>query len=367
MAVDQLKRTSLYATHLQSGARLVEFGGWEMPVQYAGIVEEHRAVRSAAGLFDVSHMGEVVIDGPGALDSVQRLITNDAGRLAVGEALYTPMCLPEGGIVDDITVFRIGERRYLLVVNASTTQKDFTWVRDHTRNALARDRSSEFGLLALQGPRAQDILSRVASADLKELKFFHFIDPIAVAGVRNCVIARTGYTGEDGFEIATPWEGAPNVWAGLMEVGRRDGLVPAGLGARDTLRLEAGLMLYGNDIDETTTPLEAPLGFTVKLDKGEFIGRGALVRQKQEGVRRKLVGFEMLERAIPRHGYRLLTDGDASGQVTSGTFGPWVNKSIGMGYVPSAFARSGTPLSVEIRGKPARAAVVKLPFYKRSA
>lgn len=367
MAVDQLKRTSLYTTHVQSGARMVEFGGWEMPVQYAGIVEEHRAVRSAAGLFDVSHMGEVVVDGPGALDSVQRLITNDAGRLAVGEALYTPMCLPGGGIVDDITVFRTGERRYLLVVNASTTQKDFAWIRDHTHNAQARDRSPEFALLALQGPRARDILSRLTGADLSGLTFFHFIDPVEVAGVRNCVIARTGYTGEDGFEIATPWESAPKVWESLMDAGRRDGLVPAGLGARDTLRLEAGLMLYGNDIDETTTPLEAPLSFTVKLDKGDFIGRDVLVRQKQDGVRRKLVGFEMLERAIPRHGYRLLTDGSAGGQVTSGTFGPWVNKSIGMGYVPSDFVRAGTPLSVEIRGKPARASVVKLPFYKRSA
>lgn len=367
MAVDQLKRTSLYTVHVQSGARMVEFGGWEMPVQYAGIVEEHRAVRTAAGLFDVSHMGEVVIDGPGALDSLQRLITNDPGRLAVGAALYTPMCLPSGGIVDDVTVFRIAERRYLFVVNAATTEKDFNWIRDHARHAEVRDRSPEFALLALQGPRAQDILSRLTQADLPGLRFFHFIDPVDVAGVQNCVIARSGYTGEDGFEIATPWDGAPKVWNSLMDAGRRDGLVPAGLGARDTLRLEAGLMLYGSDIDEMTTPLEAPLGWTVKLDKGEFIGRDALVRQKQEGVDRKIVGFEMLERAIPRHGYGLFINDEGVGLVTSGTFGPWVNKSIGIGNVNAELARPGTELAVEIRGKRARAAVVKLPFYKRSA
>ncbi|HEU4798750.1 MAG TPA: glycine cleavage system aminomethyltransferase GcvT [bacterium] len=367
MAVDQLKRTSLYSIHVQSGGRMVGFGGWEMPVQYAGIVEEHRAVRTAAGLFDVSHMGEVVIDGPGALDSLQRLITNDAGRLAVGGALYSPMCLPGGGIIDDLTVFRIGERRYLLVVNAATTDKDFAWIRDHTRHAEARDRSPEFALLALQGPRANEILGRVTRADLSGLEFFHFIDPVDVAGVPDCVISRTGYTGEDGFEVAIPWDAAPKVWDALIHSGRRDGLMPVGLAARDTLRLEAGLMLYGNDIDETTTPLEAPLGWTVKLDKGEFIGRDILVAQKQQGVRRKLVGFEMLERAIPRHGYALRAGGLKTGHVTSGTFGPWVNKSIGMGYVAAEFARPGTELAVEIRGKSARAATVKLPFYKRSA
>lgn len=367
MAVDQLKRTSLYALHVGLGGRMVEFGGWEMPVQYAGIVEEHRAVRTAAGLFDVSHMGELVIDGPGALDSLQRIITNDAARLAVGSGLYTPMCLPSGGIVDDITVFRIAEQRYLLVVNAATTAKDFAWIRDHTRNAEARDRSPEFALLALQGPLANRILGRVTRADLSGLEFFHFIDPVDVAGVQECVISRTGYTGEDGFEVAIPWDAAPNVWEALIDSGRPDGLLPVGLGARDTLRLEAGFMLYGNDIDETTTPLEAPLAWTVKLEKGEFIGRDTLVRQKQQGVGRKLVGFEMLERAIPRHGYGLLAGGRKAGQVTSGTFGPWVDKSIGMGYVAAEFARPGTELAVEIRGRTARAATVKLPFYKRSS
>lgn len=367
MAVEQLKRTSLYPVHVRSGARLVEFGGWEMPVQYAGIVEEHRAVRTAAGLFDVSHMGEVEIEGPGALASVQRLITNDAGRLTVGAGLYSPMCLPTGGIVDDLTVFRLGEQRFFLVVNASTTAKDFAWIKEHTSGATARDRSAEFGLLALQGPQAAGILRVLTGALAGELPYFHMMEGAEVAGVRGCFISRTGYTGEDGFEVGCPWDAAPRVWDALMEAGRGGGLAPVGLGARDTLRLEAAYMLYGNDIDETTTPLEGPLSWTVKLDKGDFIGRDVLERQKREGLTRKLVGFEMTERAIPRHGYGLLAGGRGVGRVTSGTFAPWVNKSIGMGYVTPEHTRPGAPIAVEIRGRSAQAAVVKLPFYKRSA
>ncbi|HEY6104260.1 MAG TPA: glycine cleavage system aminomethyltransferase GcvT [bacterium] len=363
---NDLRQTSLYARHVALGARVVEFGGWEMPVQYAGIVEEHRAVRTAAGLFDVSHMGEVEITGPGALASVQRIITNDAGRLAAGGGLYTPMCLPSGGIVDDLTVFRTGEERYLLIVNASTAQKDFAWIEEHTQGAQARNRSDEWGLLALQGPRALGILRRLTRSDLQPLPSFHIITGAEVAGVDGCFISRTGYTGEDGFEIGTPWDRAPRVWDALMEAGRPAGLAPVGLGARDTLRLEASYMLYGNDIDETTTPLEAPLSWTVKLEKGEFIGRDVLVKQKTEGTARRLVGFEMTERAIPRHGYALRSDGTVTGQVTSGTFGPWVQKSIGMGYVARAQAKPGNSLGVEIRGKKAGAVIVKLPFYKRS-
>ena len=363
---NDLRHTSLYERHAALGARLVEFGGWEMPVQYAGVVEEHRAVRTAAGIFDVSHMGEVEIAGPGALASVQRIITNDVGRLAVGGGLYTPMCLPNGGIVDDLTVFRTGDQRCLLVVNASTTLKDFAWIAEHTRDAQARNRSDEWGLLALQGPRASAILQRLTRSDLASLPSFHIIMDTGVAGVRGCFISRTGYTGEDGFEVGCPWDQAPRVWDALLEGGGPDGLVPVGLGARDTLRLEASYMLYGTDIEETTTPLEAPLSWTVKLEKGEFIGREALAKQKAEGIARKLVGFEMTERAIPRHGYALWTDGKAIGQVTSGTFGPWVNRSIGMGYVTREYATLGTRLGVEIRGKTAGAVVVKRPFYKRS-
>ena len=363
---NDLRHTSLYARHAGLGARLVTFGGWEMPVQYAGIVEEHRAVRTAAGIFDVSHMGEVEIEGPGALASLQRIITNDAARLAVGGGLYTPMCLPSGGIVDDLTVFRTGAQRYLLVVNAATTAKDFAWIAGHTRGAEARNRSDEWGLLALQGPHAPAILRRLTRSDLASLPSFHIVTDTEVAGVRRCFISRTGYTGENGFEVGCPWGQAPRVWDALLDAGGRDGLVPVGLGARDTLRLEASYMLYGNDIDETTTPLEAPLSWTVKLEKGEFIGREVLVQQKAEGTGRKLVGFEMTERAIPRHGYALQMDSQATGQVTSGTFGPWVGKSIGMGYVAREHAKPGTALGVEIRGKTTRAAVVKLPFYRRS-
>lgn len=365
MSVTQLRRTSLYRLHVSSGARMVEFAGWEMPVQYAGIVEEHRAVRAAAGLFDVSHMGEVEVEGPGAFETVQHLVTNDTARLAIGQGMYTPMCAPHGGILDDLTVFRLGEQRFFFVVNAATTDKDFAWIKDHTRNAAARDRSAELALLALQGPKSQAILQRVTRTDMSPLRYFHSKDGIEVAGVA-CLVSRTGYTGEDGFEIAPPWDAAPKVWEALMEVGRPDGLVPVGLGARDTLRLEAGYMLYGNDIDETTTPLEAPLGWTVKLDKGEFIGRAALLQQRERGVARKLVGFEMMERAIPRPDYLLLAGGTSVGRVTSGTFGPWVNKSIGMGYAQIAYAAAGTEIAVEIRGRPARARVVRLPFYKRS-
>lgn len=365
MVTTQLKRTSLYEIHKAAGARMVEFGGWEMPVQYAGIVDEHRAVRSAAGLFDVSHMGEVEVSGPGALDSVQRVITNDAGRLLLGQGLYSPMCLPSGGIIDDLTVFRLGPERFLFVVNASRAERDFMWIAEHTRGATARDRSAELALLALQGPKAQAILQRLTPADLSGLKYFYAAEGVEVAGVR-CLVSCTGYTGEDGFETACAWDAAPKLWEALMEAGRGDGLVPVGLGARDTLRLEAGYMLYGNDIDETTTPLEAPLNWTVKLDKGEFIGRDVLLAQKAQGVERKLVGFEMAERAIPRHGYTLLVGGRRVGQVTSGTFGPWVNKSIGLGYVGREVAQPGG-IQVEIRGRALDARIVRLPFYKRPA
>ncbi len=345
---------------------MVEFGGWEMPVQYAGIVEEHCAVRSAAGLFDVSHMGEVEIFGPGALESVQRLVTNDASRLSTGGGLYSPMCLPSGVVIDDLTVFRMASDRFLLVVNATRTERDFLWIAEHARAATARNRSAELALLALQGPKAQTILQRLTRTDLATIAYFHIADGIEVAGVA-CLVARTGYTGEDGFEIACEWNAAPELWDALVEAGRPDPLVPAGLGARDTLRLEAGYMLYGNDIDETTTPLEAPLGWTVKFEKGEFIGREALLGQKERGVVRKLVGFEMMERAVPRQGYALLAAGRRTGQVTSGTFGPWISKSIGMGYVGREHVQPGTQLQVEIRGRPADAKVVKLPFYRRES
>lgn len=362
-----LRRTPLYGAHRAAGARLIPFAGWEMPVQYAGITEEHIAVRERAGLFDVSHMGEIRVEGPGALDVVQRVITNDASRLSVGRGLYTPMCLPSGGIVDDVTVFRVGEEAYLFIVNAARRERDVAWIAEHipVGRAVVRDVSDETALLALQGPRAVAILTRLADADVAALPPFHARDGVLVAGVAVWV-SRTGYTGEDGFELAVPWDEAPLVWHALLEAGGRQGLIPAGLGARDTLRLEAGFMLYGHDIDETTTPLEAPLAWTVKFDKGAFTGREALLRQRAEGVTRRLVGFEVMGRAIARQHHAIWSDGEPIGHVTSGTFAPSLQRSIGLGYVPATYATVGTTLRIEIRGARVPAPVVRLPFYRRA-
>jgi len=360
-----LKRTSLYDAHLRAGARMVEFAGWEMPIQYTSIIAEHQAVRTAAGLFDVSHMGEVEVVGAAATEAVQRLVPNDAGRLVPGQGMYTPMCTPAGGIVDDITVFRVGYQRWWLVVNASTTATDVAWMQTHADKAEIRNVSDEVALLALQGPRAQGILQRLTRYDLDTLAFFHIAESVDVAGVHS-TISRSGYTGEDGFELACAWDVVPTLWAALLDAGRPENLIPVGLGARDTLRLEAGLMLYGMDIDTTTTPLEAPLSWTVKWEKGDFIGREALLKQKAQGVERKLVGLEMVDRAVPRRGYRLMANGGTVGTVTSGTFGPTVDKGIGMGYVTKVHAQPGTTIGVEIRGHLAPARVVKLPFYRRA-
>lgn len=345
---------------------MVEFGGWEMPVQYTSIIEEHRAVRTHAGLFDVSHMGEFELRGPRALDAVQRLVTNDVARLADGQALYTPMCLEDGGIIDDLLVYRFSADRYMVVVNAANIAKDFAWVSEHAAGADVGDRSMETALLALQGPRAQEVLQPLTPTDLASVAYYHFVPDADVAGHR-ITLSRTGYTGEDGFELYVAWGEADGFWHALMEAGLAAGLVPAGLGARDTLRLEAGFLLYGDDMTEQTTPIEARLGWTVKLDKGEFIGREILAHQAAEGTARRLVGFEMAERAIPRHGYAILDGGSAVGEVTSGTFGPWVEKNIGLGYVPTAMARPGQEFSVDVRGRAASARAVRLPFYKRDA
>ncbi len=361
-----LRQTPLHAAHRAAGARMVPFAGWEMPLQYVGIVAEHVAVRTRAGLFDVSHMGEIRVEGREALGVVQRVITNDASRLSVGRGLYTPMCLPSGGIVDDVTVFRVAEDAYLFVVNAARRERDVAWITEHAAGTAAtvHDVSDATALLALQGPRAAAILARVADGEVAALPRFHALDGVRVAGVPAWV-ARTGYTGEDGFELAVSWDEAPRVWYALLETGQPEGLVPAGLGARDTLRLEAGYMLYGNDIDETTTPLEAPLAWTVKFDKGEFVGREALVRQHTGGVARRLVGFEVVDRAIARAHQGIWAEGARIGRVTSGTFAPTLQRSIGLGYVPVAYAAVGTRLEIEARGTHVPARVVSLPFYRR--
>jgi aminomethyltransferase len=335
-----------------------------MPVQYTGIVDEHRAVREAAGAFDVSHMGEVVFRGPRALDAIQRLVTNDAGKLVDGMAMYTVMCLDSGGIVDDCIVYRRAADDFLVVVNASTREKDFAWMQDRAGDLCAPvDESDATGLIAVQGPMAVAAVARLAGEPLDIVRSFHFA-PATIAGVA-CVVARTGYTGEDGFEVFTPAAGVRAVWDALLGAGVK----PAGLGARDTLRLEARLSLYGNDIDESTTPLEAGLGWVVKLDKGDFIGRDALLRQKQQGLGRKLAGFVMKGRGIARHDYDIYPPGGdaAAGKVTSGSPGPTVGVAIGLGYVPPALAEPGSALEIDCRGKRVAAEVVKGPFYRRKA
>ncbi|BDG60241.1 glycine cleavage system aminomethyltransferase GcvT [Caldinitratiruptor microaerophilus] len=367
---EELRRTPLYDAHVRLGARMVPFAGWEMPVQYTGIVEEHRAVRTAAGLFDVSHMGEFEFTGPGAREAVDRLVTNNVSRLTDGKALYSPMCYPDGTVVDDVLVYRLGPEHFWMVVNAANTDKDFAWVTENTRDIrglAVRNISGEVAQLALQGPRAQAILQPLAEADLGAIEYYAAAYGVKVAGLRTLVLSRTGYTGEDGFEIYVPAADAATLWHALLEAGRPHGLLPAGLGARDTLRLEASMPLYGHEIDHTTTPLEAGLGSFVKLKKGEFIGREALARQKEEGLRRKLVCFEMLDRGgIPRQGYEIARDGEVVGRVTSGTQSPTLGKPIGMGYVPAHLGAEGTEFDVLIRGRALRARVVPRPFYRRT-
>jgi aminomethyltransferase len=363
-----LRRTSLYDCHVRAGARIVPFAGWEMPVQYEGIVPEHRAVRTAAGLFDVSHMGELELRGQYAGQVVNYLITNDASKLVDGQALYTCALNEAGTVLDDLIVYRCAEDRYLIVCNASNVAKMSAVFKQAAENHCDfDDRSDRTALIALQGPRAYEILA-LAGADaagLSSLKSFHFRDAV-VANV-SCTVARTGYTGEDGAEIFCATADAPALWTQLMALGAPLGVAPIGLGARDTLRLEARLSLYGNDIDETTNPLEAGLGWVVKLDKGDFVGRAALEAIKAKGLERKIVGFEVTGRGIARHGYPLLdTDGKPVGICTSGSPGPTVGKNIGLGYLPSALATVGTPFQVDCRGKAVEAVVVKTPFYKRA-
>ncbi|HEY7349483.1 MAG TPA: glycine cleavage system aminomethyltransferase GcvT [Ktedonobacterales bacterium] len=362
-----LKRTPLYDLHLESGGRMVEFGGWEMPVQYRGIIEEHQAVRTRAGLFDVSHMGEFRIEGPGALDFLQHLVPNNVARLAINQTLYTQLCLPSGGTIDDCTLYRLAEQRFLLVVNASTCDKDWAWVNQHATSfdlTTLENATDEIALFAFQGPQAEAILQPLADTDLAAIPYYHCL-PGAIAGIP-ALISRTGYTGEDGFELYHHATDAPELWRVILEAGQASGALPIGLGARDTLRLEAGFCLYGHELTEEITPLEAALGWSVKLDKGvDFIGCEALARQKQEGLKRKRIGIEMTDRSVPRAGYALLADGQPVGELTSGTLGPSLNKTIGMGYVPPDYAKAGTALEVEIRGKRVGAAVVSLPFYKR--
>ena len=359
-------KTPLHGRHVALGAKMVPFAGWEMPVQYAGITEEHLAVRRAAGLFDVSHMGEIEVAGADALAAVQRVSTNDTSRLEIGQAQYSALATPEGTFVDDLLVYRLADDHFLLVVNAANIERGFRWIQDGIAgvgDAVAVNTSSRYALLAVQGPRALDVVQSLTDVDLAAIRYYRFATG-EVAGIRS-TISRTGYTGEDGFEIFVAPQTAERLWESLMSAGRHDGLQPVGLGARDTLRLEAAMRLSGQDIDGTTTVLEAGLGWIVGWDKPDFIGRDALTKQREAGVGRKLVGIEMAGPGIARHGHAVYAGDERVGVVTSGTRTPFLEKAIALAYVPAAGTAAGTEYDVDVRGRRVPARVVPLPFYKR--
>lgn len=360
----QLKRTSLYPVY-KDEAKLVPFGGWELPVQFSGIKAEHEAVRTRAGLFDVSHMGEVEVSGRDALDLLQRLMTNDVSKLGNHRIQYTAMCYPDGGTVDDLLIYKKEENRYLLVLNAANIEKDVEWMEKHIQGDVnVRNISEEIGLLALQGPLAENVLQRLTETDLSEIKPFRFQEEVPLGGVKG-LVSRTGYTGEDGFEIYLPVEDAPALWKRILEEGEAEGVIPCGLGARDTLRFEARLPLYGNELSASISPIEAGIGFAVKPDKGEFIGREVLAKQKEEGAPRKLVGLEMIGRGIPRSHYPVFVGEEEVGVVTSGTQSPTLKKNVGLALIQGKHAHLDMEVDVEIRGKRIPAKIIKTPFYQR--
>ena len=365
-AATSLRTTPLHARHRASGARMVPYAGWEMPVEYSGITDEHMAVRTRAGLFDVSHMGEIEIAGKGALEAVQRISSNDASALKVGQAQYAGLLTPDGTFIDDMLVYRMASSHFMLVVNAANAAKDYAWISEQVKlagDAAVVDSSSRYALIAIQGPAARDVLQQLTAVDLGDIRYYWFsYGEVANARV---TISRTGYTGEDGYEIFVPPNMADRVWQGLIQAGRGD-VIPCGLGARDTLRLEAAMRLYGNDIDESTTALEAGLDWTIGWKKGDFIGRERLLEQKERGITRTLVGFEMLERGIARQGYIVTSGGNEVGKVTSGTQTPFLKKAVGMAYVPVSLSVPGTQIDIDIRGRATQAQVVALPFYSRS-
>jgi aminomethyltransferase len=359
-----LKRTPLYDSHVSIGARMVEFAGWEMPVQYSGPVPEHMAVRESAGLFDVSHMGEIEVTGPDALALVQRLTTNDASKLADNQAQYSALTNDSAGIIDDLLVYRINGNYFLLVVNAANTEKDFQWIGQRAAGDVeVHDVSDAYSLLALQGPRAERILQELTDHMLDRIPYY-WSQRVIVDGV-DCRVSRTGYTGEDGFEIFCHPKDARHLWNRLLVTGQDKGLIACGLAARNTLRLEAAFRLWGNDMDETTTPMEAGLGWVVKLAKGNFTGRDVIERQKREGLTRKLAGFEVLDRAPARDGYPVFIDGEEIGKVASGSPAPFLKKNVGFVYLPVERATTGTEFHIRIRGRDVPARVIETPFYKR--
>ncbi len=359
-----MKNTALTETHMALGAKMVPFAGYNMPVSYEGVNIEHETVRNDVGVFDVSHMGEFLITGPNALDLIQKVTSNDASKLVDGKAQYS--CLPndKGGIVDDLIVYKIADEKYLLVVNASNIEKDWEWISSHnTMNAEMKDLSEEYSLLAIQGPKAAKAMQSLTSVDLEAMKFYTF-EVADFAGIEHVIISATGYTGSGGFEIYCKNSEVKQVWDKVLEAGEDFGIKPIGLAARDTLRLEMGYCLYGNDINDTTSPIEAGLGWITKFSK-DFVNAEGLAKEKEKGAERKLVGFELDDRGIPRHDYDIVDgNGHKIGIVTSGTMSPSLNKGIGLGYVPQVFATPGSKIHIQVRKKAIPATVVKLPFYK---
>jgi aminomethyltransferase len=360
-----MKTTPLYEKHLELKGKIIDFGGWALPVEYSGILLEHEAVRTAAGLFDVSHMGEITVKGEEAEKFIQFIVTNDISVLSNNQIAYTTMCYQDGGVVDDLLVYKYSNTDYLLVVNASNTDKDFEWIENHVfGNVEVKNVSNDYAQLALQGPQAQSVMQKLTADDLNEIKFYHFKENVNVGGI-NVLVSRTGYTGEDGFELYVASSDGSRLWDLLMETGKDEKLVPAGLGARDTLRFEAALPLYGQEIDKDITPLEAGLGFSVKLAKEDFIGKEVLSRQKSEGVNRKVIGFEMIDRGIPRSHYEVYADGKKIGYVTTGSFSPTLKKNIGLALIEVEYSKEGTEIEISIRNKNLKAVVIKKPFYTK--
>jgi aminomethyltransferase len=365
-----LKQTPLFETYKKYGAKVIDFGGWELPVQFSSILEEHEAVRKEAGLFDVSHMGEVLVTGKDAESYINYLVTNDVTKLSINQAQYTTMCYPDGGTVDDLLVYKLANEKYLLVINAANIEKDYEWMEQHVKGDVTlQNISGDIAQLALQGPKVECILQKLTETDLTEIGFFQFAQYVNLDGVTDVLVSRTGYTGEDGFELYLAADKAEALWEKLLEVGKENGLKPCGLGARDTLRFEARLALYGQELTSDISPLEAGIGFAVKTNKeSHFIGKDILTAQKEEGLKRKLVGIEVIGRGIPRHGYKVFSVNEEEvGFITSGTHSPSLKKGLGLALVSAEHAEVGTKLKVEIRNKKIDAVVVKTPFYKKGS
>lgn len=365
--MEGVKKTALFNSHERYGGKVIDFAGWALPVQYEGIIPEHEAVRNAAGLFDVSHMGEVDVTGSGAFEFVQNLVTNDISKLVDNQILYALMCYVDGGVVDDLLVYKFNNEHFYLVINASNVDKDYQWMLDNkgSFNVELKNISNEISEVALQGPKAQEILQKLTKTNIEDIKFFFCNREVYIDDIK-CLVSRTGYTGEDGFEIYTSNVNIEKIWDKIIETGKECGLMPCGLGCRDTLRFEAALPLYGNEISSTISPLEAGLGFFVKLGKENFIGKAALAKQKEEGLKRKTVGFEMKDRGIPRHGYEVAENGKVIGFVTTGYFSPTLKKNIGIALIEAEYAEIGSQIDIMVRNKPVKAEVISKKFYNKN-